>query len=122
MKVFERNENETFGEFCKRFLEHKGIDYDKKKFETCFEDKEYVEDNLRNFMKNYEGKWRNQIFILSYCNKVIFDFVEHKYHEDLDINTMTKNEDGTFDFVTSFYNGGTCLADMLCASYEKMKK
>lgn len=123
MKVFERNENESLPNYFKRYLEHKGIEYNKERFEACIvEDIEETCDNLRCFMDNYEGRRRKQLFVISYCDELIFDFVEHKYHEDMDIQTMTKNEDGTFDFISSFYNGGTCLAEMLSESYEKMKK
>jgi hypothetical protein len=35
---------------------------------------------------------------------------------------LTKNEDGTISFIGQFYNGGTCLDEMLEEALDEMKE
>jgi hypothetical protein len=123
MRVFERNANEVLGDYFKRFLESKGIEYSKADFDKCFvlDDPDDTRENLRDFIRRFEGAWRKRDFVVTYENDLIFDFVEHAYHEDMDIRTLTKNDDGTYDFVMSFYNGETCLEEMLGDAFARIK-
>jgi hypothetical protein len=118
MKVFERNKDESLGEYFERFLKYKQIDYSKEEFNECFDDNvEDTEENLLEFMSRYEGSWRQQTFIIGYKNNIIFELLKHTYHENQDIEVMTKNADGSYDFVFSFYNGGTSLSEVITEFY-----
>lgn len=51
----------------------------------------------------------------------LWEIIEDKELEgDDEINIMQENEDGTVSFVTRFYNGGTCLQEMLQEGFEKL--
>ena len=41
---------------------------------------------------------------------------------DDDICEAHKNEDGTIDYAVQFYNGGTCLSEMLENALKKLKR
>lgn len=124
MTVFARNGGEALGDYFARFLALKGIEYSKTEFDECFEldSEEATKENLREFMTRFNGSWRKQTFIISYCDDLIFDFVEHKYHDSLDVSTFTKLEDGSYSFTMSFYNGGTCLPEMLSDAFRKARE
>lgn len=47
--------------------------------------------------------------------------LEHREYEEDDYSIeATKNEDGTFDFIAQFYNGGTCLEECLEEALERL--
>lgn len=48
--------------------------------------------------------------------------IEHEEDEYADIIKTWKNEDGTISFVAEFYNGGTCLVEVLDDSLKKLNK
>lgn len=53
----------------------------------------------------------------------LWEIIEDKELDgDDDINHLTENEDGTISFVSRFYNGGTCLTEMLEEGIEKLNK
>jgi hypothetical protein len=53
----------------------------------------------------------------------LWGIMEHKELDgDDDINNLTENEDGTISFVTRFYNGGTCLTEMLEDGLRELNK
>lgn len=44
----------------------------------------------------------------------LIEYINHKkYSEDEEIAEIGKNPDGTYDFLCQFYNGGTCLEEVL---------
>lgn len=43
----------------------------------------------------------------------IWEVFEHKEMDDQGYFKMLDNKDGTYTFMTSFYNGGTCLGEIL---------
>ena len=50
----------------------------------------------------------------------LIKYVKHKqYSEDENLEEIYLNEDGTYDFLCQFYNGGTCLQEMLGYMLEK---
>ena len=50
----------------------------------------------------------------------LIEFVKHKaFDEDEDLAEMSINEDGTYDFMCQFYNGGTYLGEVLGWMLEK---
>ena len=60
-------------------------------------------------------------------NGDIWEIVEDREEEDYEnLSIIRPNEDGTLDYILQFYNGGTCLSEMLTegikdiiSNYEK---
>lgn len=53
----------------------------------------------------------------------LIKFVKHKeFGEDENLEEIYLNEDGTYDFICQFYNGGTCLSEMIGYMLEKTTK
>ena len=51
----------------------------------------------------------------------LIEMLEHKeFGEDEYPLEVSKNEDGTFDFIAQFYNGGTCLEECLEEELERL--
>lgn len=51
----------------------------------------------------------------------IWEAIENKKVEFEDICFMSPNSDGTYNFVMQFYNGGTCLPEMIEEGLNKIK-
>lgn len=95
LRKVEPKENETFEQLCKRLWIENGKPEDEYREGGLFGEfyEKYINDND-------ETVWE------------IFD------HEDLgDADDMfcriSDNKDGTYSFHTRFYNGGTCLSEMI---------
>ena len=96
------NANETFEELSKRLSLENG----------CEEDL-YYEGYL--FDEFYDK------FIK--VDKTIFEIFDHKEKDYDDCSCeITDNNNGTFSFSTRFYNGGTCLSEMIGDELKKLKK
>lgn len=53
----------------------------------------------------------------------LIEFVKHKaFDEYEDLTEMSINEDGTYDFICQFYNGGACLSEVIGYMLEKTTK
>ena len=51
----------------------------------------------------------------------LVEMLEHKeFGEDEYPLEISKNEDGTFDFIAQFYNGGTCMEECLEEALERL--
>lgn len=95
-------ENETSDDTCKRiWLEkgHKEEDYTKSNF---FD--EYYEKYIRVKEKIWE----------------ILEVEDHGDDDDM-FCRLHDNKDGTFSFHTRYYNGGTCMTEMLQDELENLK-
>lgn len=57
-----------------------------------------------------------------FINNELYLLIEHEEDEYADIIKTWKNEDGTISFVAEFYNGGTCLVEVLNDSIKKLNK
>lgn len=56
-----------------------------------------------------------------YINGTLFKFVEYTdISDESDYCHIKDNEDGTYSFITSFYDGGTCLIEMLEYGLKKI--
>lgn len=56
-------------------------------------------------------------------NDVLWEIIEDKEEEDTqDISILTPNNDGTYSYIMQFYNGGTCLNEMLEDSIKNLKE
>lgn len=72
-------------------------------------------------LSSYNDSWLAQ---LRWDNKIndqyivlhgdLYMILEHYENDDPEyFCNVTNNDDGTINFITSFYNGGTCLEEML---------
>lgn len=52
----------------------------------------------------------------------IYEAYDHEETDDSDIQKLIPHEDGTFTFVMSFYNGGTCLSECIQEALESYKE
>ena len=52
----------------------------------------------------------------------VWETIENKKSEYEDICFITPNLDGTYTFVMQFYNGGTCLDEMIEEGLNEMNK
>lgn len=80
--------------------------------------KQLCEANGCTELDSYNDNWKEQVrcdFMDKYfvVNGVVYEFVEHIESDDTDIYHSWKNVDGTITIVTSFYNGGTCLSEVV---------
>jgi hypothetical protein len=56
-----------------------------------------------------------------YIKGTLFKFVEYTdVSDESDYCHIKDNKDGTYSFITSFYNGGTCLQEMLEDGLKKI--
>lgn len=101
-------QGQTVGEWCEAKCRETGI--------TALErwNKNWIDQMLDSEIG------ANQYFI---AGDEIWEKVEHtKVDSDGDIDFMTINPDDTVTFVMQFYNGGTCLSEMIEESLKKLKK
>lgn len=100
---FARKENETDKEYLKRFLK------EQFKEEAWKED---IQDYIYDHDEHYEKiiYWKNTI----YSNE------NHQQLND-DIDVFQETEQG-IEYLTSFYNGGTCLTEVLEEGLERINK
>lgn len=71
-------------------------------------------------LSSYTNTWKEQL--LDHNNNYhkyffyegdVYEAFEHTEIEERDVDILTKNDDGTYNFVMQFYNGGTCLSEMI---------
>lgn len=94
-------------EYCKKKCEDLGI-ADKIKWYNSFEE---------TLLSEHHGKPIVKV------NGEFWEVIEDKEEEDYnDISILRPNNDGTFDFIFQFYNGGTCFEEMVHEAIEKYKK
>lgn len=104
--------------------------------------KKYIKENLSewwNIIEYKDGSWdinETHGFYEKYWKKNIpFDYdviqvndkhwlIKYEKHKEFDesepIEEISLNSDGTYDFLTQFYNGGTCLSEMVGYMIEKI--
>lgn len=114
-KKFPRNAGESDFDYLRRFAEHLGKPF----LEEAV--KENEDEGLHEMMQvtHLEGPWRRQWALA--IGDDLWELIDHVYEDDPGyINTVTQNADGTTSFVMSFYNGGTCLEEVLGEALEKV--
>jgi hypothetical protein len=99
------NEGYTVEDWCREKCEDAGYD----------EIASYNESWVEQFRDTFHEKY----FIV---DDEIWEAVEHIENGDSDIDVMLPNEDGTITFVHQFYNGGTCLSEVIEEGIQKLKK
>ena len=81
-------------------------------------------------LSSYYDDWREQFidtgnnyrkyFIVNDEIYEAFDHIEGNDGNDIDI--LIPNNDGTYNFVMQFYNGGTCLSEMIEDAIKRVNK
>jgi len=106
MRPLPQAEGETVEDQCKKILE-----------------RDYPNVEL-DYPTKYDYKY--QLIDEAYEKYVITEYTIYEILEQKDIEdddgyvTVTDNQDGTYEFDTRFYNGGTCLSEMLEMGLKKM--
>jgi hypothetical protein len=78
-------------------------------------------------LPSYMDSWKEE-FIDTFNQKFfitgdeVWEAIEHVEESDGDIDVMIPNEDGTITFVMQFYNGGTCLSEMIEDGLKRLKQ
>ena len=81
------------------------------------------ETELSTYNETWEEQFRvnfpEKCFIV---NGQIWEAIEHIETEDSDIDIMIPNLDRTVTFVQQFYNGGTCLTEVIEEGLANLQK
>jgi len=100
LHLLHRYDAESFEDHCKRLWVSEGKSLDDYREGILFE--EFYEE-----------------YILA--NDQIWEIIEHSDLGDEDMFCkLTKNEDGSYSFHSRFYNGGTCLTEMISDELENL--
>lgn len=94
------------------------VDLQDKTIEQFFQEK--CNENSITTIDKYYNTWKETFFDnVSYkkyfvVGEDVWEAFEHTELEDGDdVEIITSNEDGTLSFIMQFYNGGTCLSEMI---------
>ena len=99
-------EGQTIEDWCRKKCEAEGI----------IEISSYHETWAEEFKYSLDGK----IFIVDNEIWETFEHIENDGFDDIDV--MIPNEDGTITFVQQFYNGGTCLSEVIEDGIKRLNK
>lgn len=124
-RIFPRLPGEEDIKYARRFLEGKQL---AEKFGELVLSREeggstISEEDVWDIFQELAGPWREQAFIAvdAVDGRLVLDLPEHTYAESPeDANLFQTLQDGTVRFTTSFYNGGTCLSEVLGEAAEKL--
>ena len=79
-------------------------------------------------LESYHDNWKEEFLDSGKYNTYFFNgddvyetFDHVEIEEGNDIDILTPNNDGTYNFVMQFSNGGTCLSEMIEEALEKLK-
>jgi len=89
--------------------------------------REKCEDAGYNEIASYHESWVEQFrdtFHEKYfiVGDEIWEAIEHIESDGDDLDIMIPNPDGTITFVNQFYNGGTCLNEVIEEGLQKIRK
>lgn len=116
IKRFPRDGEETLAEYARRFFSENNIPYEENEFAEEL-DSNKVKSNISDLLCDPEGRG---LFVEK--TETFYQILEHIDHgEESDVNHGTVTEDGVMNFVSMFYNGGTCLQEQLEELIEKYK-
>lgn len=105
-------------------------EYHKGKLKKCFDEEMSFEDGINILKKQYplkeydfniEDKYIDSD-ILHYINNTWYKVTDHKCFEPDYIDEFEINSDGEIEFMVGFYNGGTCLSEMLEQGMDRVIK
>lgn len=108
LKLIPKLPNETLEDQCKRICNDKGYfleePYDLENYSYL----EYLQDEFYGKYVDYKGD--------------LYEVIQKKDLDDLSIFNISKNQDGTFDFTLSYYNGGCCFSEAIGYAFEDMEE
>lgn len=101
------------------------IDLKNKSIEDFFKEK-CIENNileLDKWTKDWYSMYINNVNNSEYYSnkKSVYQLYNHKQFEDFDIQEFLKLENGDYEFITSFYNGGTYLGEVIGDFIDKLE-
>lgn len=74
---------------------------------------------------SYNDTWydelRNETSKYYFIDGEVWEVFDHISGDSEDIDIMTPNEDGTITFLQQFYNGGTCLSEVIEEGLKRIK-
>ncbi len=110
LRVFTKIQGESDIDTLKRVMKQFDKEFNQEEFEYWDNDiNTYLgEENLFEDIFYVGGKF--------YINE------EHKKFDDLYVDNIEKNSDGSYSYMMGFYNGGTCLTEMLQEGLERVNK
>ena len=102
------------------------IDLKNKSIEDFFKEK-CIENGiveLDKWTKDWYSMYRGNVDNLEYFSnrKSVYQLYNHKQFEDFDIQELSKLENGDYEFIVNFYNGGTCLGEIIEEFVNKLEK
>lgn len=103
IKRVDRLENETDSEYFERVTKEK------------WNDEDFTPESINEALD-----WYSLYDDYIYANNHLYVPLELKELCRTSFVEIKDNHDGTFSFYTSFYNGGTCLSEMIEEKLEKM--
>lgn len=105
LRKVELPENHTLEDWCREKCQDKGIT----------EISSYNDSWEEQFRDHFHEKY----FIV---NGEVWEVFDHIESEDGYADIMIPNPDGTITFFMEFYNGGTCLSEMIEEGLERLKQ
>lgn len=92
--------------------------------EWMFDNQHLVLDDYRECDDLYEIFWNGLTcgydkFIL--LDDEVWEVIQDKEYDDYEILEMTPNLDGTYNYVLSYYNGGTGFGEAMQYAWGKLK-
>lgn len=103
--VFDRREKETDKDYTERFFKELKINFDEEQF-----DNEGIREFLGWHLEVEKGVYVNNKFYLNVNHKEIDPFE--------DIQELEGNDQDGYTYFMRFYNGGTCLTEMIEEAFE----
>jgi hypothetical protein len=95
--------NTTLEEWCKQKCNEKGITE--------------ISSYYDNWIEEFRDSSYEKFFIY---NNEVWEAIEHIESDNDYVDVMIPNQDGTITFVMQFYNGGTCLSEMIEDGLKKL--
>ena len=78
---------------------------------------------ISSYNKSWEDQFRDHFYEKYFIsNGTIWEVFDHIEGENGYADIMIPNEDGTITFFMEFYNGGTCLSEMIEEGLERLNK
>lgn len=78
---------------------------------------------MKSYAENWEDNYRyseNNDYKYVTNGEVVWEIYDHVENNDLDHFTLVSNNDETYTFSTTFYNGGTCLEELIEEEVSKL--
>lgn len=80
---------------------------------------------LGKYYKSYKETLLSEPYpaIVIEVDNTLWEVIEDKEEKDTEgVSILTPNNDGTYSYIMQFYNGGTCLSEMLEDGIKNIKE